>query len=103
MNPFSLAGISQSLNIIVPEMILVGTAIVVLMADLFLPEENKRPLAFIGTAGTLLALFETISLGYGVREWGFSGMVANDGLAWFTNVSVLCATTLVLLMSTGYG
>jgi NADH-quinone oxidoreductase subunit N len=103
MNPFSLAGISQSLNIVLPEMIVIGTALVVLLADLFLPEDNKRPLAFLGTAGTLLALFATVSLGYGSHEYGFSGMVANDGLAWFTNVSILCATAMVLLMSTSYG
>lgn len=103
MNPFSLAGISQSLNIVLPEIVVIGTALAVLLVDLVLPEDNKRPLAYLGTAGTLLALAVTVIGGYGYREWGFSGMVANDGLAWFTNVSILCATALVLLMSTGYG
>ncbi len=91
----------QGISCIAPEAILVCTAIAVLMADLFMPEDGKASLPWISLAGVLAALGSVYALGSG-RIVGFSGMIASDGFGMFFSVVVLSACALVLLMSTGW-
>ncbi|HEU5360612.1 MAG TPA: proton-conducting transporter membrane subunit, partial [Candidatus Deferrimicrobiaceae bacterium] len=86
---------------IVPEILVVATAIFVLFLDLVIPEENKRVLCGTSLVGIGIALFSVYALGAGKIE-GFSGMVAHDGVGAFFDVVILAACALTLLMATGY-
>jgi NADH-quinone oxidoreductase subunit N len=91
----------QGIASIAPEAILVCTAIAVLLADLFMPEDGKASLPWLSLAGVIAALGAVVNLGAG-RIVGFSGMLTSDGFGMFVSVVVLCACALVLLMAGGW-
>jgi NADH-quinone oxidoreductase subunit N len=95
------AALIRGLYSILPELVLIGTAILVLLADLFVPEEGKGTLCGIGIAGTAASIFSTMALGPGKIE-GFSGMIVHDGMGFFVTLTILAAALLTLLMATGY-
>ncbi|PWB68175.1 MAG: NADH-quinone oxidoreductase subunit N, partial [Deltaproteobacteria bacterium] len=86
---------------ILPETIVVATAIFVLFVDLVLPEEKKRALCGVSIAGVALSLFAVFAMGPS-KVQGFSGMVVHDGLGAFFEIVILSACALTLLMATGY-
>jgi NADH-quinone oxidoreductase subunit N len=86
---------------IAPEIVVVATALLVLFADLALPEENKRVLCGLSLAGIAVSLFTVFAMGPG-RISGFSGAVVHDGLGAFFEIVILSACALTLLMATGY-
>ncbi|OGP78953.1 MAG: NADH-quinone oxidoreductase subunit N [Deltaproteobacteria bacterium RBG_16_64_85] len=86
---------------ILPETLVVATALVVLFLDLALPEENKRVLCWVSLAGIVLSLFAVFAMGPG-KISGFSGAVVHDGLGAFFEIVILSACALTLLMATGY-
>ncbi|MBI5905876.1 MAG: NADH-quinone oxidoreductase subunit N [Deltaproteobacteria bacterium] len=91
----------QGLYSILPELVVIGTAIVVLLADLFLADDRKKLLCGIGIVGVALSMFAALSLGSGRIE-GFSGMIVHDGMGLFFTLTILAAALLTLLMATGY-
>jgi len=103
MEPFSpdMPALVTSLYSILPEMIVVATAIIILLLDLVIPEENKRVLCVSGLVGIGIALFSVYALGQGKIE-GFSGMIVHDGAGAFFDVVILSACALTLLMASGY-
>jgi NADH-quinone oxidoreductase subunit N len=84
MAPIPIDGpaLIQGLRSILPELVVIGTAIVVLLADLFLADDRKKVLCGIGIAGVALAMVAALSLGSGRIE-GFSGMIVHDGFGLF--------------------
>jgi NADH-quinone oxidoreductase subunit N len=90
-----------SLYSILPEILVVATAIFLLLLDLVIPEENKRVLCGSGLVGIGIALFSVYALGQGKIE-GFSGMIVHDGAGAFFDVVILSACALTLLMASGY-
>src|SRR5512134_1729443 len=96
-----LPALLASIRSILPEIAVVGTALVVLLLDLATGEGKKRVLAWAGLVGVALALGLSVTLGPTKTE-AFSGMVARDGLGVFIDVVVLSACALTLLMATGY-
>jgi len=103
MAPISLdaAALLTSVQSIVPEIIVVATAIVVLLLDLAISEEKKPLLCGAGLSGIGVALFSVYALGQGRIE-GFSGMIVHDGMGAFFDVVILSACALTFLMATGY-
>ena len=103
MGPIALdaATLLTSVTSIVPEILVVATALFVLFLDVVIPEENKRVLCGASLVGIGLALFSVYALGQGKIE-GFSGMIVHDGLGAFADVVILSACALTLLMATGY-
>ncbi|GAB4227670.1 MAG: NADH-quinone oxidoreductase subunit N [Deltaproteobacteria bacterium] len=99
--PFDTAALVQGLSSVLPEVVVIATALAVLLADLVLPERGKKTLCGIGIAGTVAAFLCALSLGPG-RIDGFSGMIVHDGVGFFITLTVLAATLLTLLMATGY-
>src|SRR3972149_484874 len=101
MGPISpdTATLLTSVYSILPEILVVATALFVLFLDVVIPEENKRVLC--GTSIVGIGMFSVYALGSGKIE-GFSGMVAHDGLGAFADVVILSACALTLLMATGY-
>jgi NADH-quinone oxidoreductase subunit N len=86
---------------ILPEILVVATALFVLFVDLVLPEENKRVLCGVSIVGVALSLFAVFAMGP-ARISGFSGAVVHDGLGAFFEIVILSACALTLLMATGY-
>jgi len=95
------AALVQGLYSILPELVLIGTAILVLLADLVVPEEGKKTLCGISVAGTGAAILSALALGPGRIE-GFSGMIVHDGMGLFVTLTILAAALLTFLMATGY-
>jgi NADH-quinone oxidoreductase subunit N len=86
---------------ILPEILVVATALFVLFVDLILPEENKRVLCGVSIIGVALSLFAVFAM-EPARISGFSGAVVHDGLGAFFEIVILSACALTLLMATGY-
>ena len=99
--PFDKAALFQGLNSILPELLVIATAIGVLLADLVLPERGKKSLCHLGIAGIAVAILAALSLGPG-RIDGFSGMIVHDGMGLFVTLVILGTALLTLLMATGY-
>ena len=91
----------QGLYSILPETLVVATALFVLFIDLILPEENKRVLCGASLVGIALSLFAVYAMGP-AKVSGFSGAVVHDGLGAFFEIVILSACALTLLMATGY-
>lgn len=99
--PFDNSQVIQGLASIAPEAILVCTAVAVLLADLFMPEDGKSSLCWLSLAGVLASLGAVYNLGAS-RLVGFSGMITSDGFGMFFSMVVLVACALVLLMASGW-
>ncbi len=91
----------RSLYSILPELVVIATAIAVLLADLFLPEGRKKILCGVGIAGVAAAVAAALWLGPGKIE-GFSGMIVHDGMGLFSTLTILVVVLLTLLMAVGY-
>src|SRR5688500_245370 len=86
---------------IAPELILAGTALVVLAVDLFLRRERKwwaMPLSFLGTAGALVATLTLI----GENRSSFGGTYVIDSFAVLFKVFFLIVALVVFLISLRY-
>jgi NADH-quinone oxidoreductase subunit N len=84
-----------------PELILAGTALLVLGVDLFLRRENKwwaMPLSFVGTAGALVATLTLI----GERRTSFGGTYVVDSFAILFKVFFLVVALAVFMISLRY-
>jgi NADH:ubiquinone oxidoreductase subunit 2 (subunit N) len=86
---------------ILPEMILSGTILLVLVADAFLKQRRKwftMPLAFLGTLAALIAVLTLI----GEDRTTFGGMFVVDDFAVLFKTFFLVVALFVLLMSLRY-
>jgi NADH-quinone oxidoreductase subunit N len=86
---------------IAPELILAGTALVVLALDLFLRRERKwwaMPLSFLGTAGALVVTLTLI----GENRSSFGGTYVIDSFAVLFKVFFLIVALVVFLISLRY-
>src|SRR5918994_1005537 len=86
---------------ILPEMILSGTILLVLIADAFLSARRKwftMPIGFIGTVAALVATLTLI----GEDRTTFDGMFVVDGFAVLFKTFFLAVALLVLLISLRY-
>ena len=99
--PIDPQALAMSVRSILPELLVVGTALFVLFLDVVIPEENRRVLCWVSFFGVAIALFSVFAMGPG-RIDGFSGMVSHDGLGAFFDMVILAACALTLLMATGY-
>ncbi|MGD8595726.1 MAG: proton-conducting transporter membrane subunit, partial [Anaerolineae bacterium] len=87
--------------IIAPEIVVLATALLVLVVDLFLPTEQKGRLAWLSLVGVLAAG----ALSYYIWD-GSTAMLQNmlvaDGYALFLNLVILTAAGLAILFSVEY-
>jgi len=95
------AAVVRSLYSVLPEMVVIATALFVLFLDVVIPEENKRVLCGTSVIGVALA-FLAAWLMRQVRLEGFSGMIAHDGFGAYFDLVILAVAALALLMATGY-
>ena len=90
---------------ILPEVILAGAAILILLADAIRPLRNRAALAFMAMAGVVGAAVATVFL------WNFDsedtptvlgGMVATDRFSVFFRLVVLASAAVAILLSAHY-
>ena len=81
---------------LMPELIIFGIAIVVLLGELYLSANAKRILGVVSLLGILAALFSLTSL-YGVEATEFMGMFSIDLTATVLKGILLATTALVVL------
>ncbi|MDP9295814.1 MAG: NADH-quinone oxidoreductase subunit N, partial [Actinomycetota bacterium] len=86
---------------ILPEMILSGTILLVLVADLFLEREHKALVMPVGFAGVVAALIATLTL-IGDHRTTFGGMFVIDSFAVVFKVFFLTVAAVVLAISLRY-
>jgi NADH-quinone oxidoreductase subunit N len=94
----NLNGIGIDYGAILPELVVVGTAIVVLFLELVVPPDRRQWLAGVTVVGLLGALAATIPL-WGQNRLAFGGTVVGDSLAAFFNVLLIAITILTVLIS----
>lgn len=87
------------LTLILPEMIVLGVALLVLMADLWLAPERRGYLVAVSLAGVLWAAWAAAGAADGVS---FAGMYVRDALTRVGQVVALAATGLGVLVAPEY-
>src|SRR5438552_5951515 len=97
----NLSGIGIDYGAILPELVVAGTAIVVLFLELFVPPDRRRWLAAVTVVGLLGALVATISL-WGQNRSAFGDTVIADSLAAFFNVLLILITIATVAISPRY-
>src|SRR5690242_6843550 len=88
---------------ILPELLLLATVMLVLLADLAAPAGRKGWLAFVGLAGVVaagVAAGAMFALGDGLPA--FYGMISSDWTALLADAIILFASVLGLLFSPAY-
>src|SRR6266566_2900534 len=92
---------------VVPELILVGTAIVLLLMDALTPRQDQRPLALLSLAGIAAAAAYSMYLWTWVAQPGHSvpylgGTVAGDKFAVFLRLVLLAVAAVGVILSYHY-
>ena len=90
-----------NLMVVAPEIVVLVTALLVMVVDLFLAKEQKDRLAWLSLVGVLAAA----GLSYYIWDGSDSqlqGMLVADGYALFLNLVILIAAALAILFSVDY-
>ena len=85
-------------SLILPEIIVVITALIVLLTAIFVREHSTGLLISLTVIGLLAALIATIA-GWMGNATGFDGMVVDDQFSRFFRLIILVAATLVVLLA----
>jgi NADH-quinone oxidoreductase subunit N len=102
-SPFTYTPSAADWARIAPELVLLGTALVVLLADLVGSSGRKGWLALVGLAGVFgSAVAAALLLANGDHQTAFYGMIASDQVALFADFVILFAVGIGLLYSPGY-
>jgi NADH-quinone oxidoreductase subunit N len=88
-------------TVVLPELIVAMCAIVVLLADLYLPRSQRGLLAYLSLAG-LIASFISVIVMHDDNKMGFYGSVVLDGFALFTSAVFLIVGIQAVLLSMDY-
>ncbi len=86
---------------LLPVLIVLGTGLVVLLADLWIKGPDREGLGWIGIIGLLVAAIASATL-WNTHEIGFGGTFAIDRYTIFFNFIFAIAGSLTLLMSMDY-
>jgi NADH-quinone oxidoreductase subunit N len=87
--------------VILPELIVVATAVVVLFLELVVPPDRRQILAAVTVVGLIGALIATVPL-WGQNRQAFGDTVVGDTLAAFFNVLLIGVSILTTLISPRY-
>ncbi len=91
-----------NLFLIAPEIIITVFGLAVLIIDVFTPKKvMKKNLGLFTLIGVILAFLFTVTQ-KGLVKYGFEGMLALDGYAFFFKITFLIIAFLTILISTGY-
>src|SRR5437879_2120310 len=90
------------LHAILPEMILSGTIVLVLIVDVFLPGKRKWLAMPVGLLGVIASLIATLTLIGGPSRSTFGGVFVVDNFALLFKVFFLIVAMVVLALSLRY-
>lgn len=99
----------ESINLIaaLPVIVLTGWTLILLVADLFIPDGRKYWTAWLGivglvASGTLLVLQSGNNLGPEIPTAAFGGMITIDGFAIYAQIIVVLAAIIGILLAMEY-
>jgi NADH-quinone oxidoreductase subunit N len=92
---------SRDFYYILPELVLTGGALLVLIADVLLPRQRRSALAWV-TLAALAATFASVLPFLGSHEEIARGLIAVDQFAAFFKILFLIAAAITVLMSVRY-
>jgi NADH-quinone oxidoreductase subunit N len=87
--------------IVVPEIILLITAMIILMLNAFAKRVADNSSPWIALGGVVGSFISLISL-WGMRVSGFAGLIVNDQFTVLIDISILIGTALSILISVNY-
>lgn len=89
------------LGTIAPELIVCGTALLMLIFGFVSKKERGNDVAFLGILGIIAAIWVSFTM-WGLKERGFSDMIIVDHFSLFFKIIFLVAAGLTILMSLQY-
>lgn len=84
------------------ELVVIGTALALLLVDLWLPAENRRSLGYVAAAVLGVALLASFAWHPATAQYGFSNSYVLDPLALFFKRFFLLTAIFVLIMSVDF-
>src|SRR5215467_3869762 len=87
-----------SLAYFIPELVLSGTVVVLILLDLL--TENRAAAGMVAMAASVAAFVLVIAGGTG-NTWMFNGMIVYDAFAFFFRLLIMLATIVAVWMSIG--
>jgi NADH-quinone oxidoreductase subunit N len=93
--------INPDLALLIPELIVLGLALLLLLGDVVLPRARHNLLSYVTIGGYALALIATFDR-IGRNESTFNGMFRADDFSVFVNLIILSAGILSILISSDY-
>ncbi len=89
---------------VMPQIVLVATALIVLMIGIFKKLVNASVIGYTALAGSLVALTCVFLSGQQAGPSAtFAGMVLNDGFSFFLTLVICMIIVLTILVSLNYG
>lgn len=98
----TLALVQPDWILLIPELIVLGTAILVLVGDVTLPRRRQSVLAWLALAGLVAALASNLLINWGAGKTTFSEMFRADYFSLFVNIIVLSAGVMAIMIATAY-
>lgn len=89
-------------GLIVPILLVAGTIIALLAADLILPRNKQGAVSWIALIGLVAALGSLVTIDWTAGETTFQGMFRADSFSLFINIVVISAGILAVLISSSY-
>jgi NADH-quinone oxidoreductase subunit N len=94
--------ITPEWGLIVPQLIVLGTIIILLAADLLVARDKQGVLSWLAMAGLALALLSLLTIDWAEGATTFNGMFEADYFSLFINIVALSAGILAIMVSTSY-
>ena len=93
--------VNPDLTLMIPHLIVLGTALLLLAADVIIPRAKHGVLAWLAMAGYAAALVTTLTY-IGENDTTFNGMFRADDISVFISLVVLTGGILSVMVSQGY-
>ena len=97
-----LALVQPDWILLIPELFVLGTAILVLAGDVFLPRRQQPFLAWLALIGLAGSLASNLLIDWNAGKNTFSGMFRADYFSLFINIIVLSAGIMSIMIATSY-
>ncbi|MBX6341520.1 MAG: NADH-quinone oxidoreductase subunit N [Thermomicrobiaceae bacterium] len=94
--------VSPDWRLILPELVVLGTILVVLLGDLALPARRQGALTWLAMIGLALALVSNLAVDWAASKTTFNGMFHADYFSLFVNIVVLAAGIMSVMISASY-
>jgi len=89
-------------GLLIPELVMLGTAALVLIGDVALPRARHGLLTWVALLGLALALASNLLVDWGAGRTTFNGMFEANYFSLFVNIVVLTAGILSVMISSSY-